>query len=143
MHRPSNSLCEFFLRLLLLLFFCWVRVHGGTGSVVTFAPAHDTNTPRTLLPPPTLPYFSASAPCEAPLISSYYSNLMNTPCIQIPMLSNWKCMSLNPSSFPPVAGTQALVTIIILGVLGGYWYHMKTFGGHGLPLHLFFANAKR
>ena len=93
--------------------------------------------------PPTLPYFSASAPCEAPLISSYYSSLMNTPCIQIPMLSNWKCMSLNPNSFPPVAGTQALVTIIILGVLGGYWYHMKTFGGHGLPLHLFFSNAKR
>ena len=103
-----------------------------------------THLRHTLLPPsPSSHPFSASAPCETPLINSYYSSLMSTPCIQIPMLSNWKCMSLNPSQFPPVAGTQALVIIIILGVLGGYIYHMKTFGGHGLPLHLLFANAKQ
>jgi len=53
---------------------------------------------------------------------------MSTPCIQIPMLSNWKCLQLGPSRFPPVGGTQALVIIIILGVMGGYWYHMKIFG---------------
>jgi hypothetical protein len=61
---------------------------------------------------------------------------MAAPCITIPNLSNWKCMSLDPASFPPIGSTQALVTLIILAWFGGYWFHMRKYGGHGLDLLL-------
>ena len=79
---------------------------------------------------PPLQQFTPSAPCEAGPLQRFYAALWGTPCVTVPSLESWKCASLNPPSLS-VAGTQAAVTLIILGVFGGYLYHMRTFGGHG------------
>jgi hypothetical protein len=86
--------------------------------------------------PRTLTLSSPTAPCEQPSLTSYYNSLLTAPCLQIPMLQNWKCFDLNAPAFPPIGGTQALVIIIILFWFGAYWFHMRTFGGHGLDLLL-------
>ena len=79
---------------------------------------------------PPLQQFSAAATCEAPTITNFYAALYNTPCITIPNLESWKCASMFPQSLS-VAATQAVVTLIILGWFGGYFYHMRKFGGEG------------
>ena len=79
---------------------------------------------------PPLQQFTPSAPCENAPLSSFYAALMFTPCITIPNLESWKCASLNPTSLS-VAATQAVVTLIIIGWFGGYFWHMRSFGGHG------------
>ncbi len=75
-----------------------------------------------------------TAPCEQAALTSYYANLLAAPCLVIPSLENWKCLVLGAPPFPPIGSTQALVIIILLAWFGGYWYHMKVFGGHGLDL---------
>ena len=59
---------------------------------------------------------------------------MSANCLTIRNLANWQCMTLGPISYPPIGSTQALVILIILIWFGGYWYHMRTYGGHGLDL---------
>ena len=79
---------------------------------------------------PPLQQFTPSAPCEAAPLQSFYASLYNAPCITIPNLESWKCAALFPTSLS-VAATQAVVALIIIGWFGGYFMHMRTYGGHG------------
>jgi hypothetical protein len=73
---------------------------------------------------PPLEQFEPTAKCENTAISAFYTGVSAAPCISISGMDNWKCAKLEPPTSLSVGATQAVVTLIILSVFMGYFYHM-------------------
>ncbi len=76
---------------------------------------------------PPLDNFEPTAQCELTAASSYYKEVANTKCIQIPNMDNWKCATLAPPVSLSVQDTAGVIAFIFLTIWGGYWYHAYKF----------------
>lgn len=71
--------------------------------------------------------FEDFATCELDAATSYYANVFQTPCLQLPNLENWRCASDVNSTSLSVSNTSGVIAVIFLLVIFGYIGHMYAF----------------
>lgn len=72
---------------------------------------------------PEFSRFVPYADCEVEAAKTYYDKVMNTECLSLPGLDNWKCAKLIGPESLSVASTNAILFFVLTGVMAGYVYH--------------------